>query len=124
MTMQEKLEAVKTRSAWSKGVKLYALELLENVEETAKYTDIPMEELVKSYSLFRQAALNGAADWKEYSWGGSSLAYNHEIAERLCNPTELKRTDGGARRPNSREEWLDVQARALWQAFHLLNSLR
>lgn len=124
MTMQEKLAAVKTRSAWSKGVKMYALELLENVESAAKYSDIPMEELVKSYNLFKQAALNGADSWDEYSWGGSSLIYDQDIAERLCNPTELKITKHGTRRPNKREEWLDVQARALYQAFHLLNGLR
>ena len=64
----------------------------------------------------RAALLNGAADWSQYSWGGCSLIYNSDIAERLCNPSELKKTRNGERRPNSREEWLDVQARALFQA--------
>lgn len=35
---------------------------------------------------------------------------------RLCTPSELRRTHNGERRPNSREEWLDTQARALYQA--------
>lgn len=59
---------------------------------------------------------NGASDWDQYSWGGSSLIYNSDIAERLCCPSELKKTRNGERRPNSREEWLDTQARALRQA--------
>lgn len=60
--------------------------------------------------------LNGARDWSEYSYGGCSLIYDGDIAERLCTPGELKRTRHGERRPNSREGWLDVQARALSQA--------
>nr|DAP26633.1 MAG TPA: hypothetical protein [Bacteriophage sp.] len=60
--------------------------------------------------------LNGAQDWEQYSWGGSALIYDYDIAERLCCPSELKKTRNGERRPNSREEWLDVQARALYQA--------
>ena len=60
--------------------------------------------------------LNGAQDWNKYSWGGSSLIYDGDIAERLCTPSELKKTRNGERRPNGREEWLDTQARALHQA--------
>lgn len=60
--------------------------------------------------------LNGAQDWGQYSWGGSALIYDGDIAEHLCCPSELKKNRHGERRPNSREEWLDVQARALYQA--------
>jgi hypothetical protein len=62
-------------------------------------------------------ALNGAKDWSQYSWGGCSLIYDAAIARRLCTPSELKKTRNGERRPNSNEEWLDTQARALNQAF-------
>lgn len=55
-----------------------------------------------------------------YNWGGSSLIYDADIAGRLCCPSELKKTRNGERRPNSREEWLDVQARALYQACNRL----
>lgn len=41
---------------------------------------------------------------------------DYDIAKRLCNPTELKRTDNGRLDPNKREQWLDTQARALYQA--------
>ena len=71
---------------------------------------------------FSRALLNGASDWSAYSYGGSSLIYNGDIAARLCCPSELKKTREGERRPNSREEWLDVQARALAQAARVVRN--
>lgn len=105
------IEARKTRSAWDKGVNLYALELLDNIR------DLPADD---SRQEIQKALLNGARDWREYSWGGCSLIYNGDIAARLCSPSEFRRTRGGEWRPNRREEWLDVQARALHQAFYLI----
>lgn len=64
--------------------------------------------------------LNGADSWSQYSWGGSALIYDGDIAERLCSPSEYKRSREGERRPNSQEEWLDVQARALFQAANMI----
>ena len=55
-------------------------------------------------------------NWPAYSWGGCALVYDADIARALCAPWELRRTRGGELRPNRREEWLDVQARALAQA--------
>lgn len=66
----------------------------------------------------KEELLNGVSDWHEYSWGGCALIYEGDIAEALCTPSELKRRDYGRLRPNSREEWLDVQARALYQAYN------
>ena len=116
MTIYEKmtaiLEARKDRSAWDKGVNIYALELVENLTERSAYekrNPIDPAEL-------RDWLRNGASDWSQYSWGGSALIYDSDIAERLCTPSELKKTRGGERRPNAREEWLDTQARALEQA--------
>ena len=59
----------------------------------------------------------------ESSWGGSHLCYNSDIARHYCTPSELKRTRDGARRPNAREEWLDVQARAIYQALSKIRHL-
>lgn len=106
------LEARKDRSAWDKGVTLYAFELVEELRERAEHEGRNPE----AGKECREWMLNGADDWSMYSWGGSSLIYNGDIAERLCNPSELKKTRDGERRPSSREEWLDVQARALFQA--------
>lgn len=113
--MREALEAMNTRSAWKRGVNAYALELLEELEEAISGGYFDAEDLDAPKLLDRQL-LNGASDWTQYSWGGCSLIYDGDIAERLCTPSELKKTRGGEWRPNSREEWLDVQARALQQA--------
>lgn len=116
------LESRKDRSAWDKGVTVYALELVEELKERAAYEGRNPEPGKEC----REWMLNGARDWRrpndefaawsEYSWGGSSLIYDGDIAERLCTPSELKKTRHGERRPNSREAWLDTQARALYQA--------
>lgn len=115
--MRNKLEATKARSAWMKGLKLYADDLLDEYEEARAWNDDRDAENVRE---FRDMCLNGAQDWQQYSEGGGSLIYDKDIAERLCNPTELKITDHGRKEPNKRENWIDVQARALLQAFNLL----
>ncbi len=112
----EEVKKQETRGAWSKGVTKYALELLENLDEAISggYFD---PEQIGVHAELEDALLNGARDWSQFSWGGCSLIYDADIAERLCNPSELKKTRHGERRPNAREEWLDTQARALYQAF-------
>lgn len=102
-----RIEKMKERSAWARGVNEYAYELVEALE---------VEEIPAGWEDLENALLNGAKNWTAYSFGGSSLIYDADIARRLCTPSELKRTRDGERRPNSREEWLDVQARALNQA--------
>jgi hypothetical protein len=113
--IREEVEARTERSAWSRGVTAYALDLVDELEEATEggYFDLSDLEAPK---MVDRALLNGADDWNQYSWGGCSLCYDGQIAERLCTPSELKKTRHGERRPNSREEWLDVQARALAQA--------
>ena len=106
------------RSEWRKGVNLYAHELLLKVfNKVIEYGhEIPgtKEELEKM-------ALNGAKNWKEYSYGGCALIYDSDIASRLCTPSELKKKRYGDCSPNRDENWLDVQTRALRQAFEILN---
>ena len=115
-TLKTALEAMKNhtdRSAWNRGVTLYARELLGDVVEHIErgYYAAP-----QTRDAFERVALNGAKSWAQYSYGGCSLAYDCDIAKRLCTPSELKKTRGGELNPNSRETWLDVQARALDQA--------
>ena len=100
------ITAMPARSAWRRGVKAYALEMLDGIEDG-----------------FTQASLlNGARTWKEYSEGGCALIYDQDIAERLCSPSEYAKTREGQRAPNPRETWLDCQARALGQAATLIAS--
>ena len=110
LDLLQKVENVKVRSAWSNGVKTYAIELLTYVE-TAEF---------ESLDELKNVVLHGASDWMQYSEGGCSLIYNADIAERLCSPSELKRTKNGLNDPNSRENWVQVQARALSQAWELI----
>ena len=113
--LYQSIKDEKQRSAWDKGVTLYALELVEDLKALADdgyFDEMDLSDTKK----VREALLNGAKDWSQYSWGGWALIYDSDIAERLCCPSELKKTRNGERRPNAREEWLDVQARALYQA--------
>jgi hypothetical protein len=113
------IEKRNARSAWARGVKLYAYDLLDELEEAIVHGYFDVAD-IESPKLLMQQLLNGAADWSQYSWGGCSLIYNGDIASRLCTPSELKKTHNGTRRPNASEEWLDTQARALYQASGLI----
>lgn len=103
----------RTRSAWERGVVAYAQSMLDELEPTEELWPRTVEKVL----------LNGAPSWHDYSWGGCALIYNADIAERLCNPSELRRSDNGRRRPNAREEWLDTQARACFQAAQLVKRI-
>ena len=106
----------KTRGAWDHGVTLYALDLLQTLIDVYGYNTRNGEPTKADENTL----LNGASSWGSYAWGGNGLCYDYAIAERLCSPSELKKTKDGERRPNSREEWLDVEARALYQASRVL----
>lgn len=114
------VESRKERSAWGKGVKLYALELLEHLETGIEEGWIDPEIALSAGGLLLKALLNGAVDWKMYSEGGCALIYNKDIAERLCTATELKKTANGWKDPNKVESWIDVQTRALIQAWNMI----
>ena len=101
------------RSAWARGVKAYAVELVDYLNSSA--------DLSNEWMLQKEL-LNGADNWRQYSEGGAALVYDADIAERLCSPSELERNKWGMRAPNGRENWLDVQARALWQAHKVIEA--
>lgn len=111
----ETINNSKARSAWARGVREYALDLGETLNQ---YDEIDPDDLT-SRKLVERYLLNGAASWAQYSNGGCALIYNGDIVRRLCTASELKRTRDGQRDPNPRETWLDVQARALYQAARL-----
>lgn len=107
--MQQIISTRKTYSAWDRGVTAYALDLLDNLHDNTG-------DSVDTCTDIDTLSLAGAEDWQQYSYGGCSLTYDGDIAHRLCTPSELRKTRGGVLPPNSRECWLDVQARALHQA--------
>ncbi len=110
--IKRKIIYAPARSAWARGVKEYALEMLNELDKNS-YTITAPEDI-------ERALLNGAKDWEQYSWGECSLISDEAIAVRLYAPWELKKTQRGWCRPNSREDWLDVQTRALYQAANLI----
>lgn len=109
------IENENMKSAWSKGVKEYALEIIEDAinyeNENYEFCGSPAD---------KRMLLNGADNWIQYSEGGCSLIYNEDIAKRLCTPSELKRNKNGTRNPNKNENWIECQARALIQAYRLI----
>ena len=108
--IMDALEKEKARSAWNDGVMRYALELVNSVEIGEEITENNL--------------LNGAKDWKQYSYGGCALISDVDICHRLCASWEIKKTHDGERRPNKQENWMDVQARALYQAARLIMKIK
>lgn len=105
----ERVAHLNPRSAWNRGVMRYALELVNSV----------IGEEITEKNL-----LSCAKDWKEYSEGGYTLINDELICRRLCTPSEIKKTKNGERRPNKHETWIDVQARALYQAARLIMRIK
>lgn len=110
------IAAMNPRSAWNKGVQAYALELLEKAHDWGEGEREMGHTAIDDSAFFR----NGAIDWLAYSEGGNALVYDADIAARLCNHTELRRTHNGELDPNERENWIQCQARALSQAATLI----
>ena len=112
-TLLQKINEQKARSAWARAVVLYAFEIVEAVDWLEEF----------DFSNFKQMTselLNGSEDWERYSWGGNSLIYDEDIAERICTPSVLKRYNGGNKPPRPNKDWLDLQAVALKHAASLI----
>ena len=108
------------RSEWGRGVQFYAIYLLDIALDWNNEENAHALRTAKSFSDFEKILLNGASSWKEFSYGCCALIYDEDIACKLCNPSELKRTKNGERNPNKSENWLDCQTRALYQSSRLL----
>lgn len=142
--LTEVLTALKSqkpaRSKWDRAVMEDAEEMIseaidnlrDNPEEAPRdLTSLTAELLNVSINTLRSwggdDGHNGIRDLykcaHESSWGGSHLCYDYDIARHYCTPSELKRTRDGERRPNAHEEWLDVQARAIYQALSKIRHL-
>lgn len=113
-------ETAPVGSAWKRGVKQYALELLEGIEEAIRggyVNDGDIEDTAK----LKKHLLNGAESWSEYSYNGNSLIYDEEIWERLCPPSYIKKLENGWDPYNrSGGDWLSTQAIALSEAARLI----
>lgn len=109
-----------SHSAWDNGVKLYALDILGDYSKMLDYA-----KEIGGYTprFIETALLLGAENWMAYNEGGCSLVCSADIAKRLCSPSEMKRKtsrSGMILPPNRIETWIQVQGRALNQAWRLL----
>lgn len=116
--IREIIENRKYRSAWDRGVKGFALDLLESYEDMRDYAKADGES-APDFSL--RTLLNGADSWESYCYGGMALIYDGDIARALCTPSQLAKTDYGRFAPNREENWMDVQVRAYRQAWDKLS---
>lgn len=111
----KKLEKLTPKSAWKRALVSDAVKLVNSLN---------CSEIPNNREELKKLLLNGAADWSAYSYGGCAFIYDEDIALHYCTPSELRKVthkDGTiSERANARENWLDVQARALHQAAWLI----
>ena len=62
--IREAIESKPTRSAWDNGVKVYAAELLDGLQEDIEHGWQDMD-VTDSPELLKKALLNGATDWSQ-----------------------------------------------------------
>ena len=100
------------RSTWAKAVKADAIDFVKcNIADALECGDI--ESIPEDGRELRALLLNGASDWKQYSWGGCALVYNYDIKEHYLSSSERERYAGDTVRGT---HLLDIQAAALSQA--------
>lgn len=105
MTNKELYDRIKQMdepTAWVQGIKEQALDMIEQAEVELTKTNLKKE------------LLNGASDWSEYSYGGNALIYDWDIAARYRPQSEF------INNPNAYENWLDLQARVIEQAYIMI----
>ena len=113
-TLRGLVSSSSARSAWSRGVRAYALDLLDNIEEMSNYE---MSNFGEYLAISEEVALNGAGCWSNYAAGGCGLVYTSAILERLCTASELRRLNRSGR---SDIDEIEIEGRALFQAWRLI----
>lgn len=103
-TLINVITARPAKSAWSRGVKQTAIDMISLVDDVSTAKDV----------------LNGARSPEDWVMSGYGLIYDEDIAKLLCTPSELRRTNGGKKQPNRNESWLGVYARAAWHAYQII----
>lgn len=78
------------------------------IDEVEERHDIEEYQNNIKYKELKEILLNGAENWREYSFGGCSLIYNSEIVARL--PKSFKRYK------NNGTKLLEIQANYLHNA--------
>lgn len=105
LQLKDKVNALKRRSKFGKGVKLYMLDILENLKETEKDT--------LNYCEYN--AFNGLDDAQTASISGNFLVNDIDIMNRLLTKSELKRYENSYIYHG--QTWLELQAYAIYLAY-------
>ena len=113
-TLRGIISEARARSAWSRGVNAYALDILDSLEDIARYH---FENYGEFPPLSESLALNGADNWHHFAAGGCGLVYTSAILERLCTPSELRRLSRSSR---SDIDAIEIEGRALFQAWRVI----
>lgn len=113
-TLRGLVSSSSARSAWSRGVRAYALDLIDNIEDMSNYN---INNYGEYLAISEEVALNGASDWFNYAAGGCGLVYSHAIASRLMTAGELRRYEAGKL---SDLDLIACEGRALFQAWRLI----
>lgn len=113
---QERVNSLKPRSAWGRGVQFYANWMLEKADDCEECGIAQINENIEKYFL------NGAQNWQEASECALFYIYDVDIAKTLCTNSEKKRfidTVNDWIKPN-KYNWLEIQGRALYQAYRMI----
>lgn len=108
----EQIETYAPRSAWGRGVREYALELLGSCRHTILHCAY-LAPFVENRADLESWLMNGADSWLQYS-EGSSCCYTWEIAERLLPPSKRKISNSKA---------MDLQLVAICQAARKIRAI-
>lgn len=115
-TIRQELEKLPTNTAWNEGVRNYAIDLFNTLVDNF---DTEMKKCNPIYitNLTEEDLLDGATNWREYSWHGHTCAniYDRDIQKTLA-PNDP--TTGSFNRVG--KAWLDLQAEALEEAAKIL----
>ena len=97
--------------AYKEGVKSYAIDMLDMFEEIEEEAPIAEETF-----------LNGSTSWHEWSWHGNGLCYDADIVRALRSEKFYKEWEAskGEIKPSRKMDWLDLQAIAAEDAWHLI----
>ena len=110
------LEAREDQSQYDKGVTLYALDILDTIEEAEhwRFKNGIAPYLFITRMTFQEASLNNAGTWAHYSESGMPLYANWDIIERLYPPSQRDRVYSKCER--GEYDAIYDQARALAEA--------
>lgn len=123
ITLLKLLPYCKNESAWNRGVRKYAFELLEKLPDDYYFVCENASEVEQTLKELRKIMLNGYNTWIEYSENGCAYIYDYDIAKSLCSPSEFICSNEGEKKYNRYETWIDVQGRALLQAWFLIKNI-